>query len=189
MLKDVEELSADRERHARLAKWAEALRNAFSSRSPYQGHPRPLTFDDILDKIQKRSAHEARFGSKSGRARPPWAPRSDISAAVSPCFPEDSSIGKLLRVHIYEKTEIGKIDPPRAEFWARMFSWRPFAAWADDAYYDVCAAKLWTLGMAIKWVECCGLSSPRSDNPERGAPGHRMQRAFEAVRRETLTCH
>lgn len=153
-------------RKSRLEKWALALREAFFNRSPYRGHPRCLDVRDVLAKIQNRIAHERKFRPRTGRARRPWdtgVDIPDISSALAVAFQEESSLSKLLRFHIYTQAEIGELTPNSAEHWVKVFQWSPFAAWADEILFDPEEAKLWSLGMAIKWIECVqsGLSPNR----------------------------
>lgn len=142
---------------SRLETWALALAQAYMSRSSYDGHRRCLDAHDVLTRIEKRIAHENKIrprGSSLNRPTRPWGRRTDISDALSKAFPDDSFPGKLLRVHIYDKVEVGELTPNQGEDWARTFQWSRFAAWADEIMFDPEEAKLWSLGMAIKWVEC-----------------------------------
>jgi hypothetical protein len=152
---------------SRLEKWALALRRAYLDRSPNRGNLRCLDAHDVLTRIKKRIAHENRFRPHSDRRRRPWDPRTDISDALGKAFPDDSLPGKLLRLHIYDQAEAGSLTPQEAEYWARVFRWRLFAAWADETQFDPNAVQLWSLGMAIKGVECAyfGLSPARSAEP------------------------
>jgi len=103
--------------------------------------------------------------------------------ALATAFPEEGSISKLLRFHIYHQAESGVFKPNEAEHWAELFKWRPFAAEPDKKLFDPRELQLWPLGMACRWIERCCIEQPHETASSVDTQDW-LDKTWQSIRRE-----